>query len=190
MQGVIDIRTRSAFYVTPHHRFRGNYGALLGLALVLLTFAGWYEHLYTCFLYTCFNEGVWSFLIMGAVVSPIGISTVGLNGWLEWRPQPVSATLIFEREVEVRCDGVLVYGRGPAKLSRQRDNMIACLCRGKKSANSSRVIQAGFGTTLITPCAVEPARHSGAIRNYFRLAASDVSLARCHPCEERWLTRR
>ena len=29
MQGVIDIRTRTAFYVTPLHRSRGDYGALL-----------------------------------------------------------------------------------------------------------------------------------------------------------------
>jgi hypothetical protein len=34
--------------------FSGNTGALLGIAIVLLTFAGWCQHLYTCF-----NEGLW-----------------------------------------------------------------------------------------------------------------------------------
>jgi hypothetical protein len=78
MHGVIDIRTRTAQYVTAHNhgdRCSCDYGALLGLALVLLTFAGWCQHLYTCF-----NEGLWSFLITGAIVTPIGI----IHGWSIW----------------------------------------------------------------------------------------------------------
>ena len=53
----------------------GRDGALPGIALVLLTFAGWCQHLYTCF-----NDGHWEFLIAGAVMSPIGI----INGWGIW----------------------------------------------------------------------------------------------------------
>ena len=49
--------------------------AMLGMTLVLLTFAGWYQHLYTCF-----NASDWGFLITGAVMSPIGI----INGWGIW----------------------------------------------------------------------------------------------------------
>ena len=50
-------------------------GAVPGIALVLLTFAGWSQHLYTCF-----HEGHWEFLIAGAVMTPIGI----INGWGIW----------------------------------------------------------------------------------------------------------
>jgi hypothetical protein len=54
---------------------RGNPGALLGIAIVLLTFAGWCQHLYTCF-----NEGLWGFMIVGAILSPIGV----IHGWGVW----------------------------------------------------------------------------------------------------------
>ena len=48
---------------------------VLGLALVLLTFAGWCQHLHTCV-----HEGDWEFLIAGAVISPMGI----IHGWSVW----------------------------------------------------------------------------------------------------------
>ena len=56
-------------------RFSGGHGALSGIALVLIAFAGWCQHLYSCF-----NEGVWGFLIAGAILSPIGI----IDGWGIW----------------------------------------------------------------------------------------------------------
>lgn len=56
-------------------RSSSRHGALPGIALVLLTFAGWCQHLYTCF-----NEGLWGFLIAGAILSPIGI----IHGWAIW----------------------------------------------------------------------------------------------------------
>ena len=50
-------------------------GALPGITLVLLTFAGWCQHLYTCI-----DEGRWGFLLVGSIVSPIGI----MHGWGVW----------------------------------------------------------------------------------------------------------
>ena len=49
-------------------------GALLGITLVLLTFAGCAN------MYTCIDEGRWGFLIAGSIVSPIGM----MHGWFGW----------------------------------------------------------------------------------------------------------
>ena len=43
-------------------------GQLSALLAGLLGLAGWCQHLYTCF-----NEKLWSFLIAGAIVFPVGI---------------------------------------------------------------------------------------------------------------------
>ena len=78
MEGVFDFRRRAALKVPPHPIISGrdeDYGALLGLVLVLLTFAGWCQHIYACF-----GEDNWAFLILGAVLSPIGI----IHGWSIW----------------------------------------------------------------------------------------------------------
>ena len=56
-------------------RFSPRHGAIPGIALVLLTFAGWYQHIYTCFV-----DGLWGLLVTGAILSPIGI----INGWGIW----------------------------------------------------------------------------------------------------------
>jgi hypothetical protein len=56
-------------------RFSRRHGAMPGIVLVLLTFAGWCQHIYTCFV-----EDLWGFLIAGAILSPIGI----INGWGIW----------------------------------------------------------------------------------------------------------
>jgi hypothetical protein len=45
--------------------------ALIGLG----SFAGWCQHLYTCF-----NEKLWGFLVAGALFVPIGI----IHGWGIW----------------------------------------------------------------------------------------------------------
>lgn len=50
-------------------------GQLFGLAMGLLAFAGWCQHLYTCF-----NEKLWGFLIAGAIFFPIAI----IHGWGIW----------------------------------------------------------------------------------------------------------
>jgi hypothetical protein len=48
-----------------------NAGVILGL----LAFGGWLTHIFTCF-----AEGLWGFLIAGAIMFPIGI----LHGWWLW----------------------------------------------------------------------------------------------------------
>jgi hypothetical protein len=40
----------------------------LGLAIVLTSLAAWLTHVFTCF-----SEGLWGFLIAGALIVPIGI---------------------------------------------------------------------------------------------------------------------
>jgi hypothetical protein len=40
----------------------------LGLILVLTCVAAWFTHIFTCF-----SEGLWGFLIAGALMFPIGI---------------------------------------------------------------------------------------------------------------------
>ena len=47
----------------------------VGVLLGLVAFAGWCQHLYTCF-----NEGLWGFLVAGAFFFPIGI----IHGWGIW----------------------------------------------------------------------------------------------------------
>jgi hypothetical protein len=53
-------------------------GELLVLLAVLSGFAGWSQHLYTCF-----NEKLWGFLIAGAIFFPLGIIH-GICIWLGW----------------------------------------------------------------------------------------------------------
>jgi len=48
-----------------------NAGVIIGL----LAFGGWLTHIFTCF-----AEGLWGFLIAGAIMFPIGI----LHGWWLW----------------------------------------------------------------------------------------------------------
>ena len=47
----------------------------IGLLVGLVSFAGWCQHLYTCF-----NEKLWGFLVAGALFIPIGI----IHGWGIW----------------------------------------------------------------------------------------------------------
>ena len=91
MGGVVNIRARAARqsddvkYLVAQSpdplseagdlKGKRRYRAMLAIPLVLLTFAGWCQHFYTCF-----NEGQWGFLVTGAVMSPIGI----INGWGIW----------------------------------------------------------------------------------------------------------
>ena len=53
-------------------------GQLLALLAGLLGFAGWGQHLYTCF-----NEKLWGFLIAGAIFVPVGVIH-GIGIWLGW----------------------------------------------------------------------------------------------------------
>jgi hypothetical protein len=50
-------------------------GNLLGVLFGLVSFAGWCQHLYTCF-----NEKLWGFLIAGAIFFPTAI----IHGWGIW----------------------------------------------------------------------------------------------------------
>lgn len=50
-------------------------GGVLGFAVAAAAFAGWVTHLYVCF-----TEGLWGFLIAGAIFFPIGI----IHGWGVW----------------------------------------------------------------------------------------------------------
>lgn len=47
----------------------------IGFLVGLTAFAGWCQHLYTCF-----NEKLWGFLIAGAIFFPIAI----IHGWGIW----------------------------------------------------------------------------------------------------------
>jgi hypothetical protein len=50
-------------------------GCLFTLAIFAVTFAGWCQHIYTCF-----NEHLWGFLIAGAIFFPIAV----VHGWGIW----------------------------------------------------------------------------------------------------------
>jgi len=50
-------------------------GAFFGLIFGLLAFAGWLQHLFTCFTFK-----LWGFLIAGAIFFPIGV----IHGWGIW----------------------------------------------------------------------------------------------------------
>jgi hypothetical protein len=53
-------------------RYKGSMmGAVIGIACVL----AWFTHIFTCF-----AEGLWGFLIAGALLFPIGI----LHGFFLW----------------------------------------------------------------------------------------------------------
>ena len=49
--------------------------SFIGVFVELAAFAGWCQHLYTCF-----NERLWGFLIAGALFFPIAI----IHGWGIW----------------------------------------------------------------------------------------------------------
>jgi len=53
-------------------------GVIFYMAFGLLCFAGWCQHLYTCF-----NEHLYGFLIAGAIFFPIAIIH-GWGIWLHW----------------------------------------------------------------------------------------------------------
>jgi hypothetical protein len=50
-------------------------GNLFGVLAGFVAFAGWLQHLYTCF-----NEHLWGFLIAGAICFPVAI----IHGWGIW----------------------------------------------------------------------------------------------------------
>lgn len=50
-------------------------GALVWLAIVGATVAGWFTHLFVCF-----TAGKWGFLVAGAIFAPIGV----IHGWGSW----------------------------------------------------------------------------------------------------------
>lgn len=50
-------------------------GILIGIAIGLLTLAGWLQHLFTCF-----TLKLWGFLIAGAIFFPVGV----IHGWGLW----------------------------------------------------------------------------------------------------------
>lgn len=50
-------------------------GWILGMGFFGSLFAGWCQHLYTCF-----NEHLWGFLIAGAIFFPVAI----VHGWGIW----------------------------------------------------------------------------------------------------------
>jgi hypothetical protein len=52
-----------------------NMPQLLGLLVGLAAFAGWRQHLYTCF-----NEKLWGFLIAEAIFFPVAV----IHGWGIW----------------------------------------------------------------------------------------------------------
>lgn len=52
-----------------------GFGILCAVAAGLAAFAGWMQHLYTCF-----TLGKWGFLIAGAIFAPIGV----IHGWGIW----------------------------------------------------------------------------------------------------------
>lgn len=54
---------------------QGSIGCMLYGGFSLLSIAGWFQHLYTCF-----NERLYGFLIAGAIFFPIGI----IHGWGIW----------------------------------------------------------------------------------------------------------
>jgi len=56
-------------------KIAGGLGCLFQGALALAVFAGWCQHVYTCF-----NEHYWGFLIAGAIFFPIAI----IHGWGIW----------------------------------------------------------------------------------------------------------
>ncbi|WP_158811367.1 hypothetical protein [Beijerinckia sp. L45] len=55
-----------------------NITALATLAFGLLAFAGWCQHLYTCF-----NEHLTGFLIAGALFFPVAV-VHGWGIWMHW----------------------------------------------------------------------------------------------------------
>jgi hypothetical protein len=50
-------------------------GNLFGIALASASFGGWLTHLYVCF-----TQGLWGFLVAGAIAFPVGI----IHGWGIW----------------------------------------------------------------------------------------------------------
>jgi hypothetical protein len=50
-------------------------GTIIGISIGLLSIAGWFQHLYTCF-----NEHLYGFLIAGAIFFPVAV----IHGWGIW----------------------------------------------------------------------------------------------------------
>ena len=48
---------------------------LFGIGVLIMFIVAWFNHIFTCF-----SEGMWGFLIAGALISPIGI----LHGMWLW----------------------------------------------------------------------------------------------------------
>jgi hypothetical protein len=42
--------------------------SLIGLSVLLVSIAAWFQHLYTCF-----NEKMWGFLVAGAIFFPVAV---------------------------------------------------------------------------------------------------------------------
>ena len=53
-----------------------NVGGIIGIAVMLLFFAAWLQHLYACF-----TTDRWGFLIAGAIMFPVAI-VHGIGIWL------------------------------------------------------------------------------------------------------------
>lgn len=52
-----------------------NWNGLIVLTAMVAVFAGWLTHIFTCL-----ADGLWGFLIAGAICFPIGI----IHGWGIW----------------------------------------------------------------------------------------------------------
>jgi hypothetical protein len=48
---------------------------LIGIIIALASFGGWLTHLFVCF-----SQGLWGFLIAGAIFFPVGV----IHGWGVW----------------------------------------------------------------------------------------------------------
>ncbi|RRY16449.1 hypothetical protein EGJ57_21330 [Brucella anthropi] len=59
-------------------RGEGNMGNLVGVLLGLGSLGAWLTHVVTCF-----QEGLWGFLIAGAIFFPIGV-VHGVMIWFGW----------------------------------------------------------------------------------------------------------
>ena len=60
---------KMAFHESALHGSERNFmESLLGISIVIVSFAAWLNHILTCF-----GEGLWGFLVAGAIFFPIGI---------------------------------------------------------------------------------------------------------------------
>lgn len=54
------------------------FGSILGIGIGLASFGAWLTHVVTCF-----QDGLWGFLIAGAIFFPIGV-VHGIMIWFGW----------------------------------------------------------------------------------------------------------